>query len=130
MKFVTPTCSEERSAARSHDTHVVRMTSPPALKIDISEDTDDTLRNPPPPPRVLLTPPSATEQYCEPIEIDHAVLIVGYGEEDGVKYWIIKNSWKYKWGEAGYYRLVRGVNACGIADDVTTIIVGDSTVAE
>ncbi|CAN0268973.1 unnamed protein product, partial [Hapterophycus canaliculatus] len=67
-------------------------------------------------------------EYCEPLEIDHAVLIVGYGEEDGVKYWIIKNSWKYKWGEAGYYRLVRGVNACGIADDVTTIIVGDATV--
>ncbi|CAN0562712.1 unnamed protein product, partial [Ectocarpus sp. 12 AP-2014] len=67
-------------------------------------------------------------QYCEPLEIDHAVLIVGYGEEDGVKYWIIKNSWKYLWGEQGYYRLVRGVNACGIADDVTTIVVADATV--
>ncbi|CAN0539706.1 unnamed protein product, partial [Ectocarpus sp. 12 AP-2014] len=67
-------------------------------------------------------------EYCEPLEIDHAVLIVGYGEEDGVKYWIIKNSWKYLWGERGYYRLVRGVNACGIADDVTTIIVADATV--
>ncbi|CAN0079969.1 unnamed protein product, partial [Ectocarpus fasciculatus] len=68
------------------------------------------------------------EQYCEPLEIDHAVLIVGYGEEDGVKFWIIKNSWKYLWGERGYYRLVRGVNACGIADEVTTIIVADATV--
>eukprot|EP00903_Cladosiphon_okamuranus_P020595 g18905.t1 len=67
-------------------------------------------------------------EYCEPLEIDHAVLIVGYGEEDGVKFWTIKNSWKYLWGEAGYYRLVRGVNACGIADDVTTILVGDATV--
>lgn len=79
-----------------------------------------------------LTPPVPTNlapfQYCTPLEIDHAVLIVGYGEEDGVQYWIIKNSWKYLWGEDGYYRLVRGVNACGIADDVTTIIVGDASV--
>lgn len=69
-------------------------------------------------------------QYCtEPIDIDHAVLIVGYGVEDGVSYWIIKNSWAIMWGERGYYRLIRGENACGIADDVTTIIVGDATVS-
>lgn len=80
---------------------------------------------------LLLSPPlcpSYEKQYCTPLEIDHAVLIVGYGEEDGVKFWIIKNSWKYLWGEDGYYRLVRGENACGIADDVTAILVGDATV--
>lgn len=64
-------------------------------------------------------------QYCtEPIDIDHAVLIVGFGEEDGVKYWIIKNSWAIWWGERGYYRLIRGENACGIADEATAVIVG------
>lgn len=67
-------------------------------------------------------------QYCTSLEIDHAVLIVGYGEEDGVRFWTIKNSWSYIWGEEGYYRLVRGENACGIADDVTTIGIGEATV--
>lgn len=76
-------------------------------------------------PATALKPacPLSTTQYCEPLEIDHAVLIVGYGEEDGVKYWIIKNSWAVWWGERGYYRLVRGENACGIADEVMAIVV-------
>lgn len=57
------------------------------------------------------------------------MLIVGYGVEDGVEYWIIKNSWAIMWGERGYYRLVKGKNACGIADDVTAIIIGDTSVS-
>ncbi|SPQ95590.1 unnamed protein product (mitochondrion) [Plasmodiophora brassicae] len=45
---------------------------------------------------------------------DHAVVIVGYGERDAVKYWIIRNSWGTAFGENGYFRLPRGVDACGI----------------
>lgn len=39
--------------------------------------------------------------------IDHAVQLVGYGEEDGTKYWIVRNSWGEDWGESGYIRLKR-----------------------
>ncbi|EFA85927.1 Cathepsin L precursor [Heterostelium album PN500] len=44
---------------------------------------------------------------CGAGQIDHAVALVGYGEENGMEYYIMRNSWGSGWGEAGYMRLVR-----------------------
>ncbi|VDD96942.1 unnamed protein product [Enterobius vermicularis] len=51
---------------------------------------------------------------CKDKVSNHAMVAVGFGEQFGMKYWLLKNSWGIDWGDYGYIRWRRGINACNI----------------
>ena len=52
----------------------------------------------------------------------HAILIVGWGEENGTPYWLVKNSWNSEWGDRGFFKILRGSDESGIeTGDVASV---------
>ncbi len=44
------------------------------------------------------------------LDIDHGVTVVGYGTENGVEYWLVKNFFGKQWGESGFIKMSRNKN--------------------
>ncbi|EFX87406.1 hypothetical protein DAPPUDRAFT_312323 [Daphnia pulex] len=51
---------------------------------------------------------------CDGPDVNHAVVLVGWGNLNGVDFWVVRNSWGTGWGLSGYGRILRGVNRCNI----------------
>ena len=44
--------------------------------------------------------------------------MLGWGEDNGTKYWLIANSWDYDWGDGGFFKIARGQDECGIESSI------------
>lgn len=60
---------------------------------------------------------------CDPTNINHCVLAVGYNTTANPPYWIIRNSWGEDWGMKGYIYLEFGKNACAVSEAASSAIV-------
>lgn len=49
----------------------------------------------------------------------HAIRILGWGVENGTKYWLVANSWNSDWGDNGYFKILRGEDHLGIESEIS-----------
>eukprot|EP00123_Amoebidium_parasiticum_P015166 comp22820_c0_seq1/m.35838 comp22820_c0_seq1/g.35838 ORF comp22820_c0_seq1/g.35838 comp22820_c0_seq1/m.35838 type:complete len:568 (-) comp22820_c0_seq1:537-2240(-) len=67
------------------------------------------------------------DKECSSEDLDHAVVVVGYGTENGKDYWLVKNSWSTYWGDMGYVKIARNRhNHCGVATSAAYAVVDTS----
>ncbi|XP_049866955.1 cathepsin K-like [Pectinophora gossypiella] len=59
---------------------------------------------------------------CNPMNLNHEITLVGYGEEYGETFWIVKNSWGQDWGIDGFMHIAAKENNCGIMTEPTYVM--------
>lgn len=59
---------------------------------------------------------------CSPTSLDHAVAVIGFDSDDGVPFYIVRNSWGPEYGMSGYIMMKRGIDVCGIAQQAVTLL--------
>ena len=79
--------------------------------LSIAVDADD-----------LLYYQGGIESTCTFHQLNHGIALVGYGEEAGKKFWIVRNSWGASWGEKGYARVIFGKGCMGMNTAVSTSV--------
>jgi cathepsin B len=52
----------------------------------------------------------------------HAIEITGWGVQNNIPYWQIKNSWGSDWGDDGFFKIIRGYNECKIEENIFSVV--------
>eukprot|EP00658_Telonema_sp_P-2_P031952 TRINITY_DN2378_c0_g1_i8.p1 TRINITY_DN2378_c0_g1~~TRINITY_DN2378_c0_g1_i8.p1 ORF type:complete len:279 (+),score=66.04 TRINITY_DN2378_c0_g1_i8:174-1010(+) len=109
-------CSIAPAAIFNYSSGIVRWPSSCCLNItyDVETVVDHTTVTTSETKNSCSQSVSAPHANCS---LHHAVSIVGWGEEAGVKYWEARNSWGNFWGEDGFMRVEMGKNVIGIETD-------------
>lgn len=133
-----PVCREQQDPYKARDKYCVTCTSPVEFSgCEIIEQNNQLALKE---AVAMYGPVSVGIQADQPIfrnykggiiqdescgtDVDHGVLVVGYGEDNGIKYWLVKNSWGEDWGENGYVRILRedtrnAIGICAIASSAS-----------
>ena len=111
---IATNCTNMQHDIMQHGPLAVTMTCYHDL---VSSDFDDSSY----PAGVYVPDPSTG------VDGGHSVTIVGWGvateEKSGasVPYWIVRNSWGVTWNGDGYFKIVRGQNACAIESAAVSV---------
>jgi hypothetical protein len=60
---------------------------------------------------------------CSSEDLNHAMVLVGWGVAGNLSHWILRNSWTESWGENGYIRILRRDDYCGVVKEAIIPVV-------